>query len=243
MKTIKQILLATLFLTLIITSCSKDNDNTPTINATNFSTTVDENPEGNSSLGTVSATTGTGTLTYTITSQIPSGAMSINSITGELKVANASLFDFETNPNIDAVITISSTEATTTVNATINLNNIDDITSFLSISKTAYINANNGDWIQITSSEYNTLATNLNEVTKAGTTDAEYSNTITADGASNYTRSNITTNAIIPNNGYVFAFKYSVSLVENSITGFKVKQSSTANNTGFYHSLSLQPSK
>ena len=125
----------TLFLLTFIMACSKGGDDSTSINAVDFITTIDENPETNASLGTISAAGTGGALSYSITSQIPDGSLSINAITGELKVANASLFDFEKVTSIDAIITILNSEATTTINAKINLNDVDDIASFLSSSK------------------------------------------------------------------------------------------------------------
>jgi hypothetical protein len=214
-----------LLLLIFFTACSKgDDDPTPTINAANFSASIDENPENNASLGTISAS-GTGTLNYSITSQIPNGALTINSITGELKVANASLFDFETNPNIDAVITILYTEATTTINATISLNDVDDIASFLITSKTAYANANDGDWIEVTETEYNDLASKLNEVSKVGTSDTQYNVTPSNTNTAQWTVVN-DTNSEIPSGGFIFAFKYYINSAIDA-TGCKIKQSGT----------------
>lgn len=106
------------------------------------------------------------------------------------------------------------------------------IESTLTTSKDAFKSANNGDWIEITEEEYNNLATNLSEITKVGTTDVEYSTDKSGDARGAYTRTNHTSSAKIPKNGYVFAFKYKV-IGANGVSGVKIKQSITANNNGF----------
>ena len=221
-----------LTLLLFTISCSKDDNpgGGSGINAQNLVTNFDENPADGASVATIQAVSDN-TLNYSITSQTPSGAMSINSNTGELKVANASLFDFETNPVISAVISIIDPSNTTSATATINLNNLDDIESFLSTSKAAYTSASDGNWIGITEAEYNTLATRLNEVTKVATTDAQYNtpgSAVTVGMAATFVDNNGVT---MPANSFVFAIKYKD--FNNTGGGIKVKQSSTNVTSGY----------
>ncbi|GHC54747.1 hypothetical protein GCM10008083_18830 [Ulvibacter litoralis] len=83
---------------LAIISCSKDSEDTSevTVTTSNFSVTINENPSEGQLIGTVAGITNQGTVTFSITEQTPSGAFSIDVASGELKVANANLFDFET---------------------------------------------------------------------------------------------------------------------------------------------------
>lgn len=92
----------------------------------NFSVSIDENPTSGQSLGTVQAS-GDGALSYSIASQTPAGALTINSSTGELTVANAALFDFETNPTITATISVDNSGNVQPLTATINLNNVSEL--------------------------------------------------------------------------------------------------------------------
>ena len=130
----------TFFLVMFLVSCSSDdstNENptttpTPTpitISATGINETLDENSVAlNDILGMISTTTNsTEAISFSITSQSPSGALSINATTGELFVADPDAFDFEANPTISATITASNSEATTTTSATIALNDISDV--------------------------------------------------------------------------------------------------------------------
>jgi hypothetical protein len=93
------------------------------IGVQNFTTTINENPTNGQSLGTVQAT-GDGTLTCSITTQTPSGALGINSSTGELTVANNALFNFETNSTITATIAVNNSGTIKNLTATINLTNV-----------------------------------------------------------------------------------------------------------------------
>ena len=115
-------------ITLLLTTfgCSKDDDVNYEITTADFVESIDENPTNGDVLGTVEAT-GNGTLSYSITSQNPTGALALNATTGELTVADAALFDFETNPTITANVSVSNSENTETILVTINLNNANEL--------------------------------------------------------------------------------------------------------------------
>lgn len=115
-----------------------------TVSVTAFSKTMQENPvgiEGPFSLGNISATTNRGTLTYTLSSQTPAGAMTLNASTGQLFVANAAAFDFEVNPSITGVVTVANGEETATANITITVTNVEEV----SINNLAFSKAENPD--------------------------------------------------------------------------------------------------
>ena len=119
-----------LALTLLLTtfSCNNDDEDTITndITVEDLTISIDENPTSEQSVGSIEATSDE-TLGFTITSQTPSGALTINENTGELTVADITLFDFETNPMITATISVSNSAKTETVEATINLNDINEL--------------------------------------------------------------------------------------------------------------------
>lgn len=196
-----------LTLSLFTFSCGSDDNSEGNsgINALNLVTNFNENPMTGASVGTIQ-TSSSNSLTFSITSQTPAGALAINSSKGELTVANAALFDYETNPLISAAISVIDANTTATANAVVNLNDLDDIASFLSTSETAYTTAADGDWVTITETEYNTLATSLNEVTEVATSDSEYD---VEEGSSDPNFTVASDNGHdIPNASYVFAFKY-----------------------------------
>ena len=100
-----QVLAFSLFIGLV--SCSDDDDDAPpSIEVSNFSVTVDENQAADTVLGTVAATGTDGVFAYSIASQSPAGSIAIDAATGEITVADASSFDFETNPTITALLTL-----------------------------------------------------------------------------------------------------------------------------------------
>ncbi|WP_298550293.1 cadherin repeat domain-containing protein [uncultured Algibacter sp.] len=121
--------LLTIILLIFVFACSSDDaPSTPNnVSASNFSTTIEENPTTGLVLGALQATAGQGSLSYSLTSQTPNGALSINSATGELTIANNALFDFETNPIVQAIVTVTDDTSTTTATATVNLTNIKDL--------------------------------------------------------------------------------------------------------------------
>lgn len=127
MKRIAKLIYSSVF-TVILTiySCS-DDDISNVVTLENFITSINENPTNGEVIGNVQAnqTVGGAILTYTIVSQTPSGALSINSNTGELSVNDASLFNFETNPLITAVV--STNQSTNEASITIELNDVHEV--------------------------------------------------------------------------------------------------------------------
>ncbi len=128
MKTFKLTYMLLLVLVVTTFSCNNDDDGTviTEISVEDLSLTIDENPTNGQSVGTIE-TDGDGTLNFSITSQTPEGALNINSSTGELTIADAAVFDFETNPVITVTIAVDGTTNTGTV--TINLNDLDEISA------------------------------------------------------------------------------------------------------------------
>ena len=126
-KFIKKSYLVTSVLLVAIVSCKKENkipENTVTVQ--NFTSTINENPTTGQSIGTVQAT-GNGTLSYSITTQTPAAALTINSATGELTVTNATLFNFEINPVITATIEVNNSGTVKNLTATINVADVNEI--------------------------------------------------------------------------------------------------------------------
>lgn len=118
-------LFAILFLSLIVISCSKDDSPEPVVTISDFTTTIDENSENGTSLGTLSASTDKGNITFNIASQTPSGAIAIDANTGEITIADETAFDYETNTEINAKINAVNGNVTKTANVTISINDIN----------------------------------------------------------------------------------------------------------------------
>ncbi len=123
------------------TSCSDDvveemeeELNDTTITATDLITSVKEVKEGTISeilsIGTVSANTNFGTLSYSIKSQTPQDAISINTATGAISSNTISVFDFETNTEVNAVVTLKAGTISKDVNVKITIENVAETISF-----------------------------------------------------------------------------------------------------------------
>lgn len=112
----KSYLVATILLATIVSCNSDDNATTTSINLQNLEVTIDENPTNGQVVGSVQSNS-SNALTYSITTQTPAGALSINASTGELTVLDETLFDFEANPTITATVSASgaSNNATVTI--------------------------------------------------------------------------------------------------------------------------------
>jgi len=134
MKISKNLLtIAFIATTLFLTSCGNDDDAVTVpnvISVQDLTTAIDENPTVGQVVGTVVATqtVGGSTISYSIDSQTPTGALSINASTGELTVVDASLFDFENNPVLTATVSVDG--AVNTAVVTVNINNINEIGDF-----------------------------------------------------------------------------------------------------------------
>lgn len=118
-------------LLILFSACTKGDESEEietTISTNDLTVRVDENPSINLNLGTVQATTNVGTLSFSILEQNPIGAVQINPSSGQLIVANAELFDFETNPRISAKIKVENGDVFKVSNLTINLNDINKLT-------------------------------------------------------------------------------------------------------------------
>jgi hypothetical protein len=215
---------------LIVTSCSDDDNDTgdsPTNNTIEVS--MDENP-ANSDLVTTISSNLSGSVTFTLTSESITNAVILNSSSGELRVGAWQVYDFETNPVISATISVSNGTDSENKIVIINLNNTDDISSFLNTSRTTYENAANGEWIKILQSEYNDLANYLTSITKSGQTDEPFQNTNIGFGGADYTVVNNNT-PTMEEGSYLFAFKYYTH--QNNTMDCNVKISETSYQSNF----------
>ena len=206
-------------------ACSSDDSDNQTPSNNNISVNINENPRSGDLVTTINSNL-SGTVTFSIISESISGAFTVNSgSSGELRVADWQVFDFETNPTITAIVTATNGAETETNNITINLGDIDDIWSFLNSSRSDYENASNGDWVMITESEYNDLANYLNETTKSGTSDTDmFSSGSIAPAGSPFTIAN-NNGETLPEGSYFIAFKY--YSWDNNVVSNRVKLSTS----------------
>ncbi|GAL61759.1 NHL domain-containing protein [Algibacter lectus] len=118
----------------VLFGCTKDEtekeeeapDTEIVITVEDFATTIDENEENETSLGTVTASANEGDITFSIKSQTPDGAVSINPTTGELLIADNTAFDYEANTEITGVIEAKVDTETEDINFTITINDVLD---------------------------------------------------------------------------------------------------------------------
>ena len=161
---------------LLILGCSSDGDDTPTVApdpvyiVSNLDTTIEENPEAETVLGTLS-TDLPGMLTYS--SSNAAFDLEISSL--EVFVSDRTAFDYELNPEVTGTIILSNGEDSVTATITIKLTDLGDgIANVLTSSKDAYDSALQGDWIEITGDEFALLETQLEAVGYSGLTEEEY---------------------------------------------------------------------
>ena len=140
-----------LSLLLFASSCSDNDPKPPIVEVEDFEITIDENQQAGTVLGTVEATTNKKTLSFEIQSQTPAGAFAIDATTGEITVADASKFDFETNPVIAGVVLAVNGKVESEINVTVNLQKV-----IWEGANVTFTKGNNADW---------TLAVNQDKIT------------------------------------------------------------------------------
>ncbi len=117
-----------LFISLLLIGfgCSEDEPTGPTItvDVSDFSGSIDENPVNGASIGTVSATTNSGSVTFEIVSQTPAGAIDLDATSGALTVADASLFVAAINPTISGTVAATNGDVSETATFTITVNEV-----------------------------------------------------------------------------------------------------------------------
>lgn len=91
------------------------------VTTADFEVTIFENPEANQLLGVIEGDTNEGEVTYTLVEQNPAGAFVIESVSGELRVDDPSLFDYELNPILTGVVAVENEGVIENANITVNL--------------------------------------------------------------------------------------------------------------------------
>ena len=124
-----------LFSLFLVLSCGGGDDDDTTfdntsneiitvITASDFLVTIPENPEDGDSLGSIEASVNQGTLEFSIISQSVPDALEVNSSTGEVTVADSSLFVFQNVQSLTANVRITSGNIIKDITVTINLTRV-----------------------------------------------------------------------------------------------------------------------
>ena len=122
-------------LVLFIVSCSADSDsdsdsdadndsNQELVTVSDFLFTMDENPENGQVIGAIDASTNKGVLSYSLSNQQPNGALSIDSRSGAMIVANSTFFDYETRQSVTAIITVTNGNVSKSADVVITLTDV-----------------------------------------------------------------------------------------------------------------------
>lgn len=97
------------------------------VDASDFSTAIDENPALHQVLGSIVGTTNKGTVTYELIQQSPTGALTVDVSSGVLTVADPALFDYEANPVITATVRVANDQLVKEAIVHIQLNDVLEI--------------------------------------------------------------------------------------------------------------------
>ncbi|WP_350285741.1 cadherin repeat domain-containing protein [uncultured Croceitalea sp.] len=199
-----------LILVVFVYGCSKDSENG--LNIRDLEVTIEENPSSGLLIGNLMSGNTDG-VQFSIVNQSPENAFLLNSNTGEIRVNDASLFDFETTPQLNLTAFITDGTVDETAKVTVDLDDMDDILYFLNASKQAYLQADPGEWVLIDELEYDALKRGLNEISFVGPGQSSYAFSRTLSYS--YTATGVPFTSVrheedhqVAPNGYIFAFKY-----------------------------------
>lgn len=122
---------------LLLTACNGE-DPAPrpiTLEVSDASFSIDENPENGDIVGTVSASASSGDLLFEITEQSVPDAIEINATTGQLTVANAAAFDFETNPTMTITVGMTAEDGETAqASISVQVVNLPEVLNYNALS-------------------------------------------------------------------------------------------------------------
>jgi len=99
------------------------NETIITVTTSDLLASIDENPNNGQVIGVVEGTTNQGSVTFSITEQEPSGAFDIDSATGELTVADMTIFNYEANTSVTGIVKVAN--GSVFENSTINITIVD----------------------------------------------------------------------------------------------------------------------
>lgn len=116
--------LAYFFLVPLLIGCSGDSEESVTLIVDDFSTMLSTSPSAGTVLGQISVTTNHSDLEFDLLSEDPAGALSIHPGSGEISVANASLFDFDLRTEITAQVIVTAGSKTEIAEIVIQLSKL-----------------------------------------------------------------------------------------------------------------------
>ncbi|QNJ98528.1 cadherin repeat domain-containing protein [Constantimarinum furrinae] len=121
----KKIVFCIVLCSLIIACKSDDTGetlNTP-LSTSDSLISIDENPDFDQLIGSIEVDGSLNNLTFSFVQQSHPGAVNLDEDTGEMRVADPAIFDFEINEEITAVVKIS--DGNTSVESNVSINIID----------------------------------------------------------------------------------------------------------------------
>ena len=127
-KTLILILLSFVSMLHLISCGGDDGEEPNVITASDLTVSINENPDQRAAIGTIQASATQGAVSFTLLSQSPAGAMSVDANTGVVTVADESLFDFETNPTLEAIVEVSAAGAeSVTISVVVTLEDVQEL--------------------------------------------------------------------------------------------------------------------
>ncbi|WNB18269.1 BspA family leucine-rich repeat surface protein [Marivirga arenosa] len=112
---------------LIFTNCKRDEEGIDAIiTISDTSLSIDENSNEDVIIGSINASTSFGEIIFSIDSQSPEGAIEINPATGEINIADASIFDFENHQTITATVSAAVEDESESANLIITINDMPE---------------------------------------------------------------------------------------------------------------------
>ena len=117
---------------ILFNACSTDDEvqSAITVTTADLIVTIVEMPSEGQVLGTIDGSTSEGSVTFSILEQSVAGAFEIDATTGELKVLNPDLFDYEQNPILTGTVKVANGNVFEKALVVIYLEDIDETNIF-----------------------------------------------------------------------------------------------------------------
>lgn len=122
----RKLLLYFPFILVFICCSSDENKDEIKISVEDFEVTINEGVEDQELLGALQANTNQGSVTYGLIGQSPENAFTLDVSTGELRVENKSLFNYELYTTITGVAEVSNGEVSKMIDIVINILDVEE---------------------------------------------------------------------------------------------------------------------
>lgn len=124
---------------MLLFSCNNEKEYVSTLVAQDLELSLLENPEANQLLGAIQASVDKGELEFELLSETESGAFQVDAASGEVRVGNPDLFDFEMSSILSAQVSVSDGRDEVVVSVTVELEDFDEVPAVIDVGNWSHL--------------------------------------------------------------------------------------------------------